>query len=134
MSVPTYQPGTILVEAGAILPGSVSLQPGGLSQIWRSVANLDKVALAAELAQAGWTFFYMAGVVQKHAFGFDEETRMRAAVGRVIKEVEAQQCNCLELTSFVTKSFLGVPYVSVTAHARHIQDGCQFRGHVEEAR
>jgi len=120
------QSGTILVEAGAILPDNVSLQPGVFSQNWRSVANLDGIALGAEIAKAGWTFFYMAGEVKKHAFGLGEEQRVRAAVERVIEDVQAQHCNCVEITHLANKSFLGVPYVSITAHARHIQDGCQW--------
>jgi hypothetical protein len=120
------QPGTILVEAGAMLPGSVSLLPNPSFQNWRSVANLDRIGLAEEVAKAGWTFFYMAGVIKKHAFGLGQEKRVRVAVGRVIKDVQAQECNCVEITGLATKSFLGVPYVSVTAHARHIQVGASF--------
>jgi hypothetical protein len=70
----------------------------------------------------------MAGSVKKHAFGMDEEARVRTAVGRVIKDVQAQKCNCVEITHVATKSFLGLPYVSITAHARHIQGGTQFNG------
>lgn len=131
MAVLACQPGTILVEAGAILPAGVFLQPGVLSQGWRSVADLDRIGLAAAVAKAGWTFFYMAGVVAKHAFGWSEEKRVRAALGRVVQEVHAQNCNCVEITRFADKSFLGLPYVSITAHARHIQDGSQFRDPLE---
>jgi len=122
-----FQQGAILVEAGAMLPAGVALQPGALSQNWRSVVGLDRIGLAAAVAKAGWTFFYMAGVVTKHAFGFSRENRERAALGRVIQDVQAQHCNCLEITGLAAKSFLGLPYVSITAHARHIQDGSQFR-------
>jgi hypothetical protein len=127
MTAQTFQPGSILVEAGATLPAGVSLEPSALSRTWRSVANLNTAALAAEIAKVGWTFFYMAGVVKKHAFGFDGERRVRTAVARIIDEVRAEKCNCLEITGIATKSFLGLPYVCITAHARHIQDGCQFQ-------
>ena len=70
----------------------------------------------------------MAGDIKTTAFGFDAEKRLRAAVGRVIKDVQAQTCNCLEITDVATKSFLGVPYTSISAHARHIQNGSQFNG------
>ena len=128
MAVLALQPGAILVEDGTILPGAMSLERSAFSQTWRSVPNLDRIGLEAEIAKAGWTFFYMAGVVKRHAFGWSEEKRVRAAVARVIKDVQSQKCNCLEITHLVTKSFLGIPYVSITAHARHIQKGCQFRG------
>jgi len=125
---PTFQSGTILVEDGTILPGAMALEGSVLSQEWRSVLHLDRIGIEAELAKAGWTFFYMAGVVQKLGFGFDADKRTRAAVGRVIRDVQGQSCNCLEITHLANRSFLGIPYTSVTAHARHIQNGCQFGG------
>jgi hypothetical protein len=127
MAVPAFEQGAILVENGTTLPGAMSLRRNALSEDWRSVPKLDRSGLEAQLAEAGWTFFYMAGVVKKHAFGFDQEKRVRAAVGRVIKDVRSQNCNSLEITHLATKFFLGIPYASITAHARHIQDGCRFR-------
>jgi len=116
-------PGAILIEDGTILPGEVSLQQSAYSNTWKSAPGLD-----ARLAKSGWTFFYMAGTIQKHAFGFDEGKRVHSAVARVIKDVQSERCNCVEITDLTTKSFLGIPYVSVTAHARHVQDGSRFRG------
>ena len=123
-----WQPGAILVENGTMLPGGISLQPTPLSKSWRCVPELDRTGLDAQLMKSGWTLFYMAGVIQKRAFGFDRDKRMRRAVTRVIEDVQAERCNCVEITDLASKTFLGIPYVSVTAHARHIQDGSQFRG------
>lgn len=120
--------GRLLVEPNAVLPAGLSLQSSGASEHWRSVADLDRVAFEAELAKVGWTFFYMAGEIKKHAFGLDPAKRVRTAVGRIIHDVRSQKCNCVEITGLENRSFLGLPYVSVTAHARHIQDGPQFRG------
>ena len=128
MLVPVFQLGAILVEDGTILPGEMSFERGASSHNWRAVLNLDRAGLEAKIAKAGWTLFYMAGVVKKLAFGFSVDKRLRAAVGRVVRDVEWQRCNCLEITQLATKSFLGRPYTSVTAHARHIQDGSTFRG------
>jgi hypothetical protein len=128
MAVPTFQQGTILVDEGAVLPGGVTLESGTFPRNWRSVANLDRTALAAAISKAGWTFFFMAGIVQKHAFGRDAQKRLQTAVARVIEDVHAQKCNCVEITHLVTKSFLGLPYLSITAHARHIQGSSQFSG------
>jgi len=122
------QAGTILVEDGTILPGAMAPEHCADSQSWGSMPNLDRIGLEALLAKAGWTFFYMAGLIKRYAFGSGAEKRLHTAVERVIQDVHSQKCNCLEITRIAKKSFLGVPYVSVTAHARHIQDGCQFRG------
>ena len=128
MSIPIVHSGAILVEDGTILPGGMDLERSASSHNWGSVLNFDRMGLDAQLAKAGWTFFYMAGAVKKLAFGLDEDSRARTALARIIKDVEWQKCNCLEITHLATKSFLGIAYTSVTAQARHIQDGCQFRG------
>lgn len=56
--------------------------------------------IEAQLAKAGWTFFYMAGEVKKFAFGRDVGKRVSAAVGRVIRDVQGQRCNCLRLITW----------------------------------
>jgi len=70
--------------------------------------------------------FYMAGEIRTNALGFNAENRLRKAVRRIIAEVDGQKCNCMEITSVAAKTFLGIPYVTVVAHSRHIQSGCQF--------
>lgn len=127
MVTTAFQPGSVFVETGTNLPDGVTLQTGGLTANWNS-PTLEGVALKTEVEKAGWTFFFMAAEIHKHAFGFDQGNRERAALGRVIEDVQTQNCNCVEITGLVNKSFLGVPYVSITAHARHIQNGCQFHG------
>ncbi len=119
--------GTILIEEGASMPESLLLEGGPFSSGWRSVSNLDRKQLDREINQAGWTFFFMAGETKISAFGFDREKAVRRAVKGVITNVEAQKCNCLEITQVSPKSFLGIPYVNVRAHARHIQKGRRFQ-------
>jgi hypothetical protein len=40
--------------------------------------------------------------------------------------VREQDFNCLEVTGIVAKRFLGMPYTVVSAHSRHIQQGCEL--------
>jgi hypothetical protein len=68
----------------------------------------------------------MAGEIKISAFGFDREKAVRRAVKGVITNVEAQKCNCLEITQVSPKSFLGIPYVNVRAHSRHIHKSSAF--------
>jgi len=49
-------------------------------------------------------------------------------VKRVITNVELHKCNCVEFTEVSAKSFLGMPYVNVSAHSRHIQESSAFAG------
>ena len=43
---------------------------------------------------------------------------------RILGKVRPQGFNCLEVTGIVAKRFLGMRYGTVSAHSRHIQQGC----------
>ena len=120
--------GTILVERNASMPESLLLEGNSYSNGWRSVSNLDLNQLDVAIHTAGWTFFFMAGEIKITAFGFDKERAVRRAVKRVITNVELHKCNCVEFTEVSAKSFLGMPYVNVSAHSRHIQESSAFTG------
>ena len=91
-------------------------------------SNLNSYDLEKEFAAIGWTFFYMAGRVRATAFGFDRQKAVQTALGRLIARAKLQKCNCLEIDEVATHAFLGMPYVSVSAHTRHIQKGLAFVG------
>jgi hypothetical protein len=118
--------GTILIEGDATMPSSLVLEGKSYSGGWRSVSNLDLNGLDAAIYKAGWTFFFMAGEIKITAFGLDKDRAVRRAVKRVITNVEAHKCNCVEITEVAAKSFLGMPYVNVSAHSRHIQKSSAF--------
>ena len=123
------QTGSILIEQGATMPQSLLLEGGQYSTGWRSVSNLSLNELDTAIHKAGWTFFFMAGEIKITSFGFDKESAMRRAVNRVITNVESHNCNCVEITEVSAKSFLGMPYVNVSAHSRHIQQSSAFVSH-----
>jgi hypothetical protein len=117
----TMESGMILVEEGTLMPDSflISTKPYGAG--WSSVENFTRGQLGAGLEAAQWTFFYMAGEIRGTAFGFQEQSRMRRAVLKVIQAVKLQHCNCLEMTHVRRQSFCGIPSVTIVAHARQIQ-------------
>ena len=121
--------GTILIERAASMPESLLLEGKPYSSHWTAVSNLDLNELDTAIHKAGWTFFFMAGEIKITAFGFDKEGAMRRAVQRVITNVESHKCNCVEITEVSAKSFLGMPYVNVSAHSRHIQESSAFTSH-----
>ena len=123
------QTGSILIEEGASMPESLLLEARPYSSGWRSVSNLGLNELDAAIHKAGWTFFFMAGEIKITSFGFDKESATRRAVKRVITNVESHKCNCVEITEVSARSFLGMPYVNVSAHSRHIQEGSAFTSH-----
>ena len=69
----------------------------------------------------------MAGEIKATVFGFDKPKALGAAVKRLITDVKSQHCNSIEIARVTDRSFLGVPYVTVFAHPRHLQKGVLFR-------
>ena len=55
-------------------------------------------------------------------FGFDGQKNVRRAVKRILARLKSEKFNSLEITRVASKRFLGVPYVSVSARSRHIQE------------
>jgi hypothetical protein len=126
----TYQnisPGSILVERNTLLPAPLGLESGLTESGWaRVTSNPNRQQLERKLAAAGWVFFYMAGKIKTTAFGFERPRMIQAALKRLIAIVKLQNCNCLEIDAIRTRSFLGLPYISLSAHSRHIQNGPLF--------
>ena len=114
--------GTILIEEGTPLPESLRFESESYSNGWRLVKNLNGYELDQKTTKAGWNFFYMAVEIKATAFGSDEEKALRKAVNRVLTRLKSEKFSCLEITQVVAKHFLGLPYVTVSAHPRHIQE------------
>jgi hypothetical protein len=122
-------PGAILIKNGTLLPEPLELENDPVATGWAFVANnLSGHEFEKKLAMVGWTFFYMAGSIRTNAFGFERQKMVNAALKRVIASVQLQRCNCLEIDDVAMHSFLGMPYMSVSAHSRHIQKGMVFSG------
>ena len=128
MLTPGLTPGTILAESGTLLPPSMRHERSPDPAAWMPVtSSLGPQELESALTAGGWTFFFMAGTVRATAFGFDREKSMQTALRRVIAGVKLQKCNSLEIDEVGVHTWLGIPYVSVTAHSRHFQKGSVFR-------
>ncbi len=64
----------------------------------------------------------MAGDANATAVGSDLERTTRRAIKKVVASMELDGFNCLEIAQVAVKRFLGLPYVTVSAHPRHIQE------------
>lgn len=122
------KPGTILIREGAQLPESLGFDSEPCPIGWRLVKNLDGYGLNRKICNLGWTFLDTANVVQARVFGFDAQKALRRAVGRVLATLESEPFNCLEISRVAVKHFLGLPYVTVSAHPRHIQQSTSLPG------
>jgi hypothetical protein len=119
--------GGIWVEKGTHLPNSLLLQSESSSNGWALVKSA-RAAFEKAIQDAGWSFFFIAGEIKTTVFGFDRQKILRAALKRLTTNAKSQHCNSIEITLVAGKSFLRVPYVSVSAHPRHLQKGLVFSG------
>jgi hypothetical protein len=112
---------TILIEEGLLFPDLLRLESEPYSNGWRLVKDLDGYGLDRKIREVGWTFFYLAQT-KATVFGFDTDKAMRRTVDRILARLKWEQFNTLEITQVATKRFLGLRYVTVSAHQRHIQE------------
>jgi len=115
-------PGAILLKEGALLPEYLQLEGEPYSKGWKLLKNMNASGLDRKIREAGWTFFYMAGEVHATVVGSDSEKTTRKAVKKVIAYMKSDRLNCLEIGQVTVKRFLGLPYVTVSAHPRHVQE------------
>ncbi|HET8921812.1 MAG TPA: hypothetical protein VFN26_02330 [Candidatus Acidoferrum sp.] len=117
----TNRAGTILIREDTPLPANLLIESEAFLPGWRVVKNLDRSTLARNIEGASWNFFYLAGEIRATVLGRDRPGTLRKAVKCVLAKQEGQKFNSLEITKVVSKRFLGIPFMSVTAHSRHIQ-------------
>ena len=121
--------GVLLIKQDALRPCCFEVEPGSHLNGWIPIKHtLTPRELEKELSATGWTFFFMAGTIRATAFGFNREKAVHIALNRCIKAVNQQRCNCLQIETIEMRSFLGIPYVSLSVRPRHIQKGTLFDG------
>ena len=123
---PTIQVGTILMKDWPLMTQLLGLESESCSGNWSLVKALDGFALDRKIHAAGWNFFFMAAEIKVIFFGALGAKKIQNALQRILGKVREQDFNCLEVTGIVAKRFLGMPYTIVSAHSRHIQQGCEL--------
>jgi hypothetical protein len=113
----------ILIREDTPLPANLPIESEAFLPGWRAVRNLDGYELGRKIEAANWNFFYLAGEIGAIALGREGPGTLHRAVKRILAKQEGQKLNSLEVTEIISKRFLGIPFMSVTAHSRHIQQG-----------
>ena len=113
---------SILIRDNTPLPKGLALDSEFFLPGWRAVTNYDGLKLGRRIEAAKWNFFFLAGPIRTTVLGREGLPALRRAVNRILAKREGQDFNSLEITKLVSKRFLGVPYLSVSAHSRHIQE------------
>ncbi len=120
---PQIQVGTILIEDRPLVTRILDRESESYSGNWSVVKAINGLALDRKIHAAGWNFFFMAEEVKATVFGSLAAKSIQKALKRICLKVRKQDFNCLEITKMVENRFLGVPYITVYAHPRHIQQG-----------
>jgi hypothetical protein len=123
---PTIQVGTILMKDWPGTTHLLNLESEPCSGEWSVLKALDSFALDRKIHAAGWNFFFMAAEVKVMFFGSVGAVKVQHALKRIFEKVKPQRFNGLEVTQIVARRFLGVPYVTVSAHSRHMQQSCNL--------
>jgi hypothetical protein len=114
---------TILIRENTLLPAGLAVESEVFLPGWRVVKNLDGYGLGQKIEETKWYFFYLAGEIRAIALGREGLGTLRRAVMQILAKRKGQKFNSLEITKVASKRFLGIPFMSVTAHFRHIQQG-----------
>jgi hypothetical protein len=112
----------LLIAPDTALPPGWTLDGDPVASGWLRVCNaFTDRELDRDLGAGGWTLLFMAGAIRTKAFGWSTPRSVTAGVGRLIAQAKRQGYNCLQIDNVTMHSRLGVPFVRLVAHVRHIQ-------------
>ena len=118
--------GSVVIVSGTEVPSSVQLKVRNYWKAWKLVRSWNGHAFGQELRKTGWNFFFIAGEVQGYWLGRDNEHTVKRAAERALAGVKRKAYNCAQVSEVAPGRFLGIPYIRVTLHSRHVQRGNQL--------
>ena len=119
------QAGTVLVQQSALLH-SLGTKGESYTDQWCSLGTADSSEFDRKLRAAGWNFFFIADELRTIVPPWGGEKTLRAGVQRLLARTQAKQFNCMQLSNIIRGRFWGIPFLSVIAHARHVQRGSRI--------
>jgi hypothetical protein len=118
----TIKTGTILMKEGTLLPAGLEAISDAFLPGWRAFRNHNGYALSKKIEAHKWHFFCLAGELRAIAPGGDRQQTLKRALKRILAKSAGEKFNSLEVTEISPKWLLGVPYLRVSAHSRHVQE------------
>ena len=115
------QVGTMLINDMPLISQLFQVESEPYSGDWSRVTALDGASLDKKIRAAGWNCFFLAAKMNATNFGAMNAENVLSALQRIIRRVRHKNFNCIEVTGIVAKRLLGVPYITISAHSRHIQ-------------
>lgn len=113
--------GSVLVKSDVRLPDSAGFESKHFGP-WTLLTKADRFEVGRVLSEAGWHFFFMVPQISFGALSVKPNKAMRAALKKVFAAVEKQGFNALEIVEITPKGILGLHYVKVVVHARHVKN------------
>jgi hypothetical protein len=120
--------GTVLFRDGTIFPEGFKCESESSPPGWRSFKGLDGYGLDRQFQNEGWHFFYFAGESKVNVVGREGEKTIRKAIKRIQASLKLEKINSFEITRVAFKTFLGVPYTSLSFRMRNIQESMFLLG------
>ena len=120
------QAGTMILHQSAMFD-TLDVESEPYVRNWRSLGILESSGLDRKVRAKGWNLFFMAGELRAVVPAWGGNNTLRRGVKRLLAQTRLQHLNCLEVSHILRKHFLGVPYLSIVAHARHLQEGSQIQ-------
>ena len=115
------QEGSVLLRSGTLTPTSVPLNLSTYCSDWQLIENSGGHVLDQGFRRASWNLFFLAGAIRGYAVGGGGESSIMRATSNILAKINAKGFNCAQISEIVVKRFLGVRYVRVEAHSRHLQ-------------
>jgi hypothetical protein len=114
----------ILIRDATTLPPNLSIASNAFFPGWQIVTSPDRSTFTRGVEAAHWNFFYRANETRATVLGGASLRTLRRAVKQILGKQENQNFNfnSLEVTTIVSKRFLGIPFLRTVAHLRHIQE------------
>jgi hypothetical protein len=114
--------GTVLVQTDPFIPDSVSVQRQAFGSGWQTITNLDGDDLDRQIRDDGWNLMLIAGALRGTSWGSWSDVAIRCAALRLLQKAQTTKLNAFEITGIHKRRFVGIPYVVVTGHSRHLQE------------
>jgi hypothetical protein len=124
----TVEAGSIVMKEWPQMTQLLNLETEPCSGEWSLLQAMDGYTLDRKIHAAGWNFFFIAAEVRVMFLGSPGAAKIQNALKRLLAKVKRQNFNSLQVTEIVARSFFGVPYVTVSAHSRHLQQSCYLDG------
>lgn len=123
--------GTCLLQTDTVIPESVTVQKETFCDGWQEITNLSADDVDREVRKDRWNFMFMGGGIGGSSWGSWSGTAVRSAALRALGKAKAKKFNAFEITAIHARRFVGIPYVVVTGHSRHLQKGTTLQNIAE---